>query len=150
MYPVVITVHNLLRWVILILGLWTLTRAVQGWSGKMDYRELDRRAGTLYTIALDIQLLVGLLLFFAASPLTKSALQDFSSAMESDTIRFFVLEHTPFMLLGWAFAHVGNAVAKRADTGSGKHRRAAIWFGLSLLVTVLAIPWSRPLLRLGL
>jgi hypothetical protein len=34
--------------------------------------------------------------------------------------------------------------AKRAEEGK-KHQRAAIWFGLSLIVILVGMPWMRPL-----
>jgi hypothetical protein len=55
------------------------------------------------------------------------------------------------MLVAIIVAHIGRVLVRRAPAAPQKHRRAAIWFGLSLLIILIAIPWpflsyGRPLL----
>jgi hypothetical protein len=147
MYILVLALHNWVRWAVLLLVGWALARAFVGLVAHKPWGKTDRLSGMLYTVAFDVQLLLGLVLFFALSPLTTSALSDLATAMRSDPVRFFVAEHSPMMAFAWALAHVGSAVARRGADDAHKHRRAAIWFGLSALAIILAIPWSRPLLR---
>jgi len=50
------------------------------------------------------------------------------------------------------FAHVGVGAAKKAATDRLKFRRSALWFALSFLLMLAAIPWpsmaaARPLFR---
>jgi cytochrome b subunit of formate dehydrogenase len=99
-----------------------------------------------YSVSLDVQLLLGLILYFVLSPITKLAFSNFSAALANTDLRFFVFEHLLMMVLAVVFAHVGVAAAKRADESIQKHRRTAIWFGLSLLAILLGMPWFRPLL----
>lgn len=148
MYAVVLSIHNILRWVVLILGVIALVRALVGWFGRRDWTQADRRWGSFFAISLDIQLLLGLLLYFFLSPLTTQALQDFGAAMGNDQTRFFALEHALYMVLAVVFAHLGSVLARRAPEDVARHRRAAIWFGLALVVIFLGMPWFRPLLRL--
>jgi hypothetical protein len=145
MYPFILTLHNILRWIALGLVLLATVRAFIGWFGKRDWSETDRKIGTFTTIGVDIQLLVGLVLY-AISPLTRSAFQDFGAAMGISSLRFFAIEHVVYMLLAVVFAHLGSALPKRAQDSQGKFMRAAIFFGLALLLILLGIPWSRPLL----
>ena len=49
MYPTTLLVHSWLRWVVIILGVWTVVDAARG-------RGTDR-PGLFFTIALDVQLL---------------------------------------------------------------------------------------------
>jgi hypothetical protein len=77
----------------------------------------------------------------------RAALANPSAAMSMNDLRFFPLEHIPFMLAAVVLAHVGSSLARKAKDAAGQHRRAALGYGLSLLVIVLAIPWWRPLLR---
>jgi hypothetical protein len=146
MYTIVLALHNLLRWLVLALGIWALLRAYSGWARSVAWSPLDRRAGLLFTIAFDIQFLLGLLLYFALSGLTQAALADFSGAMASADLRFFALDHPLLMLAAVILAHVGSALSRRASQDRARHRRAAIFYTLSLVAVLLAIPWSRPLL----
>jgi hypothetical protein len=69
--------------------------------------------------------------------------------------RFWTLEHVLLMIVALILIHVGRATSKRAEEARGKHKRAAIFFGLALLAILIAIPWpslsyGRPLIPLGL
>jgi hypothetical protein len=107
---------------------------------------MDTRVGRFYSISLDIQFLLGLILYFFLSPLTKVALSDFGTALANTDLRFFAFEHMLMMILAVIFAHVGVATARRAEESILKHRRSAIWFSLSFLAVLLGMPWFRPLL----
>ena len=145
MYGFVLGVHNLLRWVAVIMIAIAFGRAIWGWLGKREWLEADRKTGLFATISVDMQLLFGLILYFI-SPITKAAFSDFGAAMGVDDLRFFALEHVFYMVLAFVFAHLGSVLPKRASDALGRHRRAAIFFGLALLLILLGIPWGRPLL----
>jgi Na+/H+-dicarboxylate symporter len=99
-----------------------------------------------YSVSLDIELLLGLILYFVLSPITKIVFSDFGTAMANSELRFFILEHILMMILAVIFAHVGVASAKRAEEPLIRHRRTAIWFSLSSIAILLGMPWFRPLL----
>jgi len=152
MYPIFLTLHNILRWVVVIAGLVTVIRALAGWLGNRPFTRADNSAGALYTISLDIQILVGLLLYFAFSPLTRMIFEGLDQVMQSDTARFFALEHSLAMVVAAVLAHVGRSQRKR-EPDRQKHRAGAMWYVLSLLVLLASIPWpflepGRPWLRL--
>jgi hypothetical protein len=146
MYPILLAVHNIVRWVALILAILASVRAFIGWFGQRDWSDRDRKIGLFYTSSMDIQLLLGLLLYIVFSPITRTALQDFGSAMSAEGVRFFALEHAFYMVLAVVCAHLGNIFSKRAAEPDKKHRMAAIWFGLSLLLILIGMPWMRPFL----
>lgn len=97
---------------------------------------------------LDIQMLVGLILYFFLSPLTTAAFKNFGAAMSNPILRFFAIEHILYMIVAVALGHVGRTLAKKATEAVAKHRISAILYGLAVVVILLAIPWSRPLFRL--
>ncbi len=81
MYAFFLAMHNIVRWVALILAIVATVTAFLGWFGKRQWSERDRKIGSFFGIAMDIQLLLGLLLYFVFSPITRTALQDFGAAM---------------------------------------------------------------------
>ena len=145
MYEIILAIHNIIRWVALFLLLATTISAFIGWLGKREWAERDRKFGVFTTIALDTQLLLGLILYFFLSPLTKTALQDFGAAMGVTDLRYFAVEHALFMVLAVVLAHVGSALSKKASDSRGKFMRLAIFFALALLLVLAGIPWGRPL-----
>lgn len=145
MYSIVLALHNIFRWVALILAIVVVVRAFLGWFGNRQWSERDRQLGSFFGISMDIQLLLGLLLYFVFSPMMKSALADFGAAMGSGDVRFFAIEHATSMFLAVIFAHLGSLLPRRADGSKAKFKRAAIFFTLALLLILGAMPWMRPL-----
>lgn len=146
-YTIMLTLHNLWRWVVVLTAAWALLRAWSGWLGKRPWTKADHQAGMFFTISLDVQLLGGLILAFI-SPILQAAYGDLGALAMQDPFRFFLTEHMPVMLVAVVLAHIGSAVARKGADDAAKHRRAAIWYTLTILAIVLAIPWSRPLFRI--
>jgi hypothetical protein len=147
-FQVLITAHNLLRWLVLAAAAWALFSAYRGWLGKRTYTPSDRQPGLIFSILYDLQVTLGILLAIT-SPLVQVAFADLGKAMGVDTLRFIVAEHIPFMLIAAAIIHVASSRAKKAGDDQMRFRWEALGFTLAVLITIVAIPWSRPLLRFG-
>lgn len=153
-YSLVLALHNVVRWIVLVMLILSVGCAYQGWFGKRAWTASDRKVGMFAGMAVDIQLLLGLLLYFFFSPLTRTAFQDFGAAMRVADLRFFALEHGFYMLLAVVFVHLGSVLPRRvlkkgeqsAEVAVQAHRLAALWFTLTLLIVLIGIPWMRPLL----
>ncbi|HZD09977.1 MAG TPA: hypothetical protein VE553_01450 [Candidatus Binatia bacterium] len=149
-YDIVLILHSLLRWVVVIAGIVAAIKAIVGWSSDGDWGGIDRQLGLLFTISLDIQVLVGLILYFVLSPITTSNFSNFGEAMGNPTARFFLIEHIALMIVAVALAHIGSSLSRKAVSDHDKHRRAAIFYTLALIAILVGIPWAgRPLFRLG-
>lgn len=146
MYAFVLAIHNIVRWLVLIAALVAIGRALWGWLGQKEWTKADNIAGLLYTSMIDLNVLLGLLLYLFLSPLTQAAFADFGAAMGNADLRFFAVEHSVVMIIALALVHIGRSFSKKATGSVKKHRTAAIWFILSLLAILLAIPWQRPFL----
>lgn len=148
MYSAVLLLHSWVRWLVLLAGLVALLRSV---GGSKPWTAADDRATLIFTIALDVQLLLGLLLYFALSPTVSLAFQNMKVAMATTSIRFFVVEHAVGMVLAVVAAHIGRVRIRKAAPDA-RRTTAAIFVTVSVLLIVLAMPWpglpyGRPLLR---
>ena len=149
-YNITLILHNILRWVVVLSGLAAAIKAIIGWTGQRPWHTGDRQLGLLFNISMDMQVLIGLLLYFVLSPITTSNFSDFGQAMGNADVRFFLVEHSVLMIVALVLAHVGSSRAKKAATDIARHRATAIFFALALIALIVAIPWTgRPLLRLG-
>ncbi len=144
MYSIVIILHNLIRWVVLAAAIYALIRMYRGWLGKRSWQDSDRKAGFYFSLAYDIQVLLGVILTIV-SPLVTVILNAPQQAMQVDDLRM-VVEHIPLMVIGLIAIHLTSVISKRAESDLGKFRRAAIGYSLAFLVTLLAIPWGRALI----
>ncbi|MCB0059509.1 MAG: hypothetical protein KDE45_20870 [Caldilineaceae bacterium] len=134
---------------VLIVGIVTVVLMFMGWFGKRPWTESSRKWVSYYAIAMDVNLLVGLLLYFFLSPVTKQVMANFSAAMGGDReFRFFGVEHITMMIIAVVFAHLASVFAKRGTTDVKKFRNAALWDLASLAIVLISIPWWRPFFRM--
>lgn len=141
MYGLLLIIHSWLRWAVLAAGLAAIVRG----GAK------DASAGKWFTVLLDVQMLLGLLLYFVLSPVTRAALDDFGGAMGNSQLRFFAVEHVFGMVIGLVLAHIGTARIRKAPA-ERRARLAMIFYGLALAAVLASIPWpgmpaGRPLFR---
>ena len=139
--------HNILRWVIVLLAIYSLFRLITGWVSKKSWTLKDQKSVTYLVISLDLQLIFGLLLYFVFSDITKAAFADFGSAMSNQVLRFFTLEHSLMMAAGIVLVHLANTVGKKNLPDQKKWTRVTIMIGVALLLILAGIPWKRPLLQ---
>lgn len=151
MYSATLLVHSWVRWAVIIAGAVALARAIAGVSGRKPWTPADDRAGFWFTMSLDIQVLIGLMLYLFLSPFTPSSMSDFGAAMKASGPRFWAVEHTFGMVAAVALAHIGRARSRKVDARR-RHKVVAIFFGLALLLILASIPWpgtpnARPWVR---
>jgi len=152
MYSSALWLHSLLRWAVLLVGLVAWFRAIGAKTAKRPWTPKDELWGLLLTIAADLQLLVGLALYFVLSPITRMGMRNLAAAMQIPTARFFTVEHVFGMLIAIALIHVGRVKIRKAADPARKHRLAMIFFGIALILIIISTPWpgmpvARPLLR---
>jgi len=145
MYTTFLVIHSILRWLVLLAIVVAAGKALMGWFGKHTWGKLDDRLGLIVTGLMDVQFLVGLILYIFLSPLTATAFQNFGVAMQDTVLRFFAVEHISVMLAAVVLAHVGRSLSKRAAADAAKFQRAGIFFALSLVAILVGIPWFRSL-----
>jgi hypothetical protein len=143
MYTTILTIHSWVRWFALVAAvgatLAAVTGRVRGESSPAD------RWGLFAMMALDIQMLLGLILYLAVSPNMGPILADFGAAMKDPTLRFWAVEHTATMFLAIVIAHVGRVLARKASTPAAKRTRLMVCFGLATILMMLGMPWpGRP------
>lgn len=145
MPAILLALHNLLRWLIVVFAVVALVRALKGRDGGVEYATGAKRALSLLTMSLHLQLLLGLVLY-AVSPVTQHAMADMASAMKDPSLRYFAVEHPTVMILGVVVATVTGVIARRGPDDVVRHRRAAIGIALTLALVLARMPWERPLL----
>lgn len=143
MYTGLLHTHNMFRWLVLITLILAVLFALAGWFGKKDWNKKDNLTGLLLTIFMDIQFLVGLILYAFVSPVTKAAFNDFGAAMKNADLRFYAVEHILMMIIALVLVHIGRAKSKKDLVPWKKHRSAAIYYVIALVLVLAGIPWER-------
>src|SRR5436309_825617 len=107
---IVLVLHNLLRWAVIVFGLWAFFSGISGVITKRSYTASDGRANFLFMLSCDIQLLLGLVLYFINSWFDR--LKDLGNNMKDANTRFFTMEHALMMIIAWILVHVGRVSVK--------------------------------------
>jgi hypothetical protein len=151
MYTTVLALHSWIRWIALVAGVGVTLAAVRG-KVQGESSIADRWA-MVAMMALDIQMLIGLILYLGLSPNMQEILNHFGESMRRADTRFWAVEHITAMIAAVALSHVGRVLARKAKDPAAKRSRLLITFGLATLLMLVGMPWpgrpgGRPLFRL--
>jgi uncharacterized Tic20 family protein len=149
-YRLVLAMHSTLRWVAIGVG---LVAALAAWARRLGSESLTdtaATAGRAFAVTLDLQLVVGLVLYLVLSPTVAAGLGNVSAAMGDDHHRFWMLEHPAAMILALVLAHIGVAKDRLATRSDGLGP-GAWYFTVAIVLIVSMVPWpfldhGRPLL----
>jgi hypothetical protein len=151
MYSTMLAVHSWMRWLTLFLAVATTANALRQPAAEgapLPGRWWD----TFFMMAVDLQVLFGLVLYFGLSPFTKQAMEDFAGAMKTPGLRFWAVEHAGGMFIAVLLVRMGRVLANNAKTPTSARNRRLICFALATLLMIASIPWpglanGRPLFR---
>ncbi len=156
MYLTFLSLHSVLRWIVVLLAALATARAASGWLKGRNWTPLDDRLGLAFTIVLDTQVLIGLILYLFLSPVTASAFHDLGVVLSNDTARFWIIEHIFAMVVSLILVHIGRSMSGRPGPARQRYQRTALLFGLATLILIISIPWpfmpagaGRPWIRIG-
>ena len=140
MYTGLLHSHSGLRWIVLILIITSIGKAIFGLASGGKFGALDNKLSLFSLIGCHIMLLIGLVLY-GVSPITQSGMMNMGSAMKDPILRFWTVEHLSVMIVGIALITVGRVRLKKLDSDTAKHKNILIFFGLGLLLILSRIPW---------
>lgn len=141
MFTTLLFLHNLLRWGVLLGGLYAITKSSLGVMRKSDFTASENRAHIIFVMFCHTQLLIGLILYFI-SPNVQAALADMGATMKDPMLRLVGVEHISVNIIAIALIQMGRTLSKKATDVATKHKRALIWFSIGLILILSRIPWQ--------
>lgn len=139
MYEFLKGLHNLLRWVVVLGGVYALIVMIRGLATSARWTATEGLAARVFTYGMHSQLLVGLILY-GVTPLVRGGM----SAPLSE--RLLLIEHATIMLLAAVAAQLGTSLARRAEGDRAKFLRATIGYAVAAVFILWATPWGRSML----
>ncbi|MBO9728349.1 MAG: hypothetical protein J7623_06890 [Chitinophaga sp.] len=141
MYPAILALHSLVRWLLLASLIFAIYRAWRGWLSGKTFSSFDHTIRRWTIIFAHIQFLVGLYLYFI-SPLISYFWAHFKEAVHQREIRFFGMEHSLMMMIAVVVLTIGAAKSRRQSSDTAKFKTMAIWFSIALFIILTSIPWA--------
>lgn len=134
--------HNLLRWVILVLLVLSVLQSYNSWKSGKTFTAGDKKIWLFTTISAHITLLLGLYqwtlgrfgLFTFVKP-------EGVSMMKDATLRFYQMEHPVTMILAIVLITLGYGMSKKSVSDADKFKKAFRYFLVALILILISIPW---------
>lgn len=126
-HNIMLQAHSGWRYIVLLMLAVAVVKFLLGWLQSSQWSPLDRRIGVITTVTLDIQLLLGLILWALAAG--KGGL---AGRLQHP------LEHPLLMIVAIAMMHVGWSRTKKAAP-ERKFAVAAITFILTSIIVALGV-----------
>lgn len=142
MYATLLTVHNLLRWAVLLGGLYAITKSVLGIMHKRDFTKQENLSHALFVGFCHLQLLLGLILYFISPVVDQALANGMGAAMKDPASRFVAVEHISTMIIAIVLIQVGRTLSKKQTEAMAKHKKAVIFFSIGLILILSRIPWK--------
>ena len=134
--------HNLLRWVILILLIVSIIKSYTGWQQKKIFTPADKKIWLFTLIAAHTTLLIGLYqLFFGRYGIISKGIPDGVNVMKDKFYRFFLVEHPTGMVIAIILITLGYGMSKKNVSNEIKFKKAFWYFLIALIVILITVPW---------
>jgi len=134
--------HNILRWIILILLLASIFTSLSKWQGKKSFTAGDAKLWLFTMISGHITLLLGLYqVLFGRFGIVSTTLPAGTNIMKDSFYRFYWVEHPVSMIIAIVLITLGRRSAKMQVADNVKFKRAFWFFLVALLLILAAIPW---------
>jgi hypothetical protein len=137
----ILTLHSVLRWVLLILLLASIFKSFSGWQSKKVFTSGDKKIFLFTLISAHINLLVGLYLLFFGTFGIANGLPAGIELMKSKFFRFFWVEHPTGMIIAIILITLGYGMAKKNVSDTVKFKKAFWFFFIALIVILATVPW---------
>ena len=142
MYATLLSVHNLLRWAVLLGGLYAITKSVLGIMHKRDFTKQENLSHALFVGFCHLQLLLGLILYFISPVVDQALANGMGAAMKDPASRFVAVEHISTMIIAIVLIQVGRTLSKKQTEAMAKHKKAVVFFSIGLILILSRIPWK--------
>ncbi len=151
MYTGLLHLHNLGRWILLILLVVALYKSITGMIGNKSFTEGDKKIGLFLMITAHLMLLVGLYQWFVGSWGLKNIQNLGMAAVMKDSVyRFWAVEHITGMLIGIVLITIARGSFRKKISDKAKHSRSFWLYFIALIIIFACVPWpfrdaARPL-----
>ena len=135
-YQIFTHAHSGLRWLVLVFIIAAIVNAILRLNKADRSTCADCAFNRLALITMHLQLLIGLVLYFISPKVIFEA-----ASMQNSMLRFFLVEHILLMIVAVVLITVGYVKSDRAEEGRKKHRLTLIYYGISLILILVSIPW---------
>ena len=141
MYNFIQKFHSGWAYLALLILIIAVVNALIGFFSKKEFTSKDRKIALFALIAIHIQFLVGIILYFV-SPNGLQMIKSVGMGGLTTESRLLALEHPLINIIAITLITIGWSKHKKLLTGESKFKTFSIFYGLGLLLILSRIPWK--------
>ncbi|MEX0996340.1 MAG: hypothetical protein WDZ45_04785 [Flavobacteriaceae bacterium] len=139
-------IHGYWAYLVLLVLLLASLNAIVKYFSKQPFGAKDFRVSLFGLILTHIQVILGLLLYFAHPSLGFASFtrDDMTMAdiMGNSEMRLFAVEHPLIMIIAVVLITIGYSKHKKQLTSKGKFKMLAIFYTIGFILILSRIPWD--------
>ena len=141
MYNFIQKFHSGWAYLALLILVIAVVNSLSGMSSKKEFTLKDRKIALFALIAIHIQFLVGIILYFI-SPNGLQMIKTVGMGGLTTESRLLALEHPLINIIAITLITIGWSKHKKLLTGESKFKTFSIFYGLGLVLILSRIPWK--------
>ena len=141
MYEFIQKFHSGWAYLALLVLVVAVVNSLIGMFSKKEFTSKDRKIALFALIAIHIQLLVGIILYFV-SPNGLNMIKAAGMGGLTADSRLLALEHPLINIIAIVLITIGWSKHKKSITSETKFKTFSIFYGLGLVLILSRIPWK--------
>ena len=141
MYDFIQKFHSGWAYLALLVLVVAVVNSLIGMFSKKEFTSKDRKIALFALIAIHIQLLVGIILYFI-SPNGLLMIKAVGMGGLTTDSRLLALEHPLINIIAIVLITIGWSKHKKLVTSESKYKTFSIFYGLGLVLILSRIPWN--------
>lgn len=142
MFETVRMLHSYWAYLTLFMIVIATLNALFKFFGNKEFHPIDFRISLFTLIVTHIQLLLGIVLFFAADYISMISDMGMKTVMGNAVMRSNIVEHPLMMIIAVILITIGYSKHKKKLTSKPKFKMLAIFYTLALICVLAKIPWK--------
>lgn len=142
MYDTIKILHSYWAYLVLLVLVLATFNALIKYFGNKEFHAKDFRISLFTLIVAHIQLILGIIFYFASDYFSLISEMGMGEVMKNATLRSNVIEHPLTMLVAIALITIGYSKHKKKLTSKPKFKMIAIFYTLALILVLAKIPWQ--------
>jgi hypothetical protein len=136
-----LTVHSLLRYIILLLAVIVIYQSFVGLNKQTPIGNVQNKISLALLVSTHVMLVIGLYQYIFGAQGIALLKANGSAVMKDSVLRFFAVEHIFVMVIATVLITMGRALSKKGKSNLQSNKRL-FWFTLIALLLILSrIPW---------
>lgn len=142
MYDTIKILHSYWAYLVLLVLVFATFNALIKYFGNKEFHPKDFRISLFTLIVAHIQLILGIILYFASDYFSLISEMGMGEVMKNPTLRSNVVEHPLTMIIAITLITIGYSKHKKKLTSRPKFKMIAIFYTLALILVLAKIPWN--------